>query len=157
MLRKYGLFTELQVKVLIGRHKGLTLRELSKILGTSHQNISVAEKRAHYNLEIARRTITIYNLIASPIKIVIDRNTHLMDIPKIVVSKCDRRGIRLRADFTLIYKLIRFNVAECVSGTRVIEPILITIDEFGNPYVYRYNNVKELHRQLQEIGQKMFR
>lgn len=154
-MRKYGLFTELQIKVLIGRHKGLTLRELSKILGTSHQNISVAERRAYCNLEIARRTITIYNLIASPIKIVIDRNTHLMDIPKMVVSKCDRRGLRLRGDFTLIYKLIRFNVAECISGVRIVEPILITIDELGNPHVYRYNNVRELHEQLQEISQKI--
>ncbi len=155
MPRRYGLFTDLQIKVLIGRSRGLTLREIAKILNTSHQNISIAEKRAYDKLENAKRTILIYYIISSPIRIIIDRDTHLMDVPKIIVSECDKKGIRLRSDFTLIYKLIRFNAFECISGSRIVKPILIIVDETGKPHVYPFNKVRDLYSQLEKIRQEI--
>jgi len=153
--RKYGLFTDLQIKVLIGRSRGLTLREIAKILNTSHQNISIAEKRAYDNLENAKRTILTYYIIGSPVRIIIDKDTHLMDVPKIIVNECDKKGLRLRSDFTLIYKLIRFNASECISGSRIINPILVIVDETGRPHVYPFGKVKDLYNQLEKIRQDM--
>ena len=155
MPRKYGLFTDLQIRVLIGRSRGLTLREIARLLKTSHQNISIAEKRAYDNLEVAKRTILIYNIISSPIKLIIDKDTHLMDVPKIIVNECDRKGLRLRSDFTLIYKLIRFNASKCISGSRIIDPILIIVDETGMPHVYPFNEVRDLYTQLERLSQNI--
>ncbi len=155
-MRRYGLFTELQVKVLIGRSRGLTLRELAKIIGSSHQNIGIAERRAYENLEIARKTITVYNLITSPVKIVVDRGTHLMDIPRIIVDECDSRGIKLRADFTLIYKLIRFYTPDCICGSYVVKPILIVVDPHGFPHIYPLDKIEDLYMVLMEIEETLF-
>ncbi len=143
-MRIYGLFTELQVKVLIYRSKGLSLREVAKLLGTSHQNISIAEKRALENLSLAKRTILVYNIISSPVRVIISKGTHLVDIPKIIVSECDKNNIKLKADFTLLYKLLRFYAPNCIVGTKVVEPIIVLVDKNGYVNIYPYNEIKDI-------------
>ncbi len=151
MPRRYGLFTELQLKVMKLRSKGLTLREIAKITGTSHQNIAVAEKRALEKLRVARETIILYNLITSAKKLIIPSGTHLVDIPKMVLKAGDDVGVKLKADFTYIYKLIRFNASECVNGTFVVKPIIITISRDGYVNVYPFDDVKDLLSLIESI------
>ena len=150
MPRKIGLLTDLQVKVLKLRSQGLSLRQISKKLGTSPQNILVAEKRALNNIKISEETVLVYKLITSPLKIKIAENTHLVDIPRIILSRADDAGVKVKADFTLIYKLIHFKVGKCIEGTRTVKPLLIIISKDGDIEVLPYEIVKQYNELLKD-------
>ncbi len=140
---RYGLFTKLQLQVLKLRSKGLSLREVAEKIGTTRQNIQVAEKRARNNIRLAEETLLIYKLITSPLKIRIDAGTHLVDIPRIVIGKADESGVKVRADFTLIYKLLHFKAQECIQGPRLIKPVLIIVTTRGDVEIIPYDRVEK--------------
>ncbi|HIQ03874.1 MAG TPA: Tfx family DNA-binding protein [Desulfurococcales archaeon] len=130
--RKYGLLTELQYKVLKLRLQGLTQSEVAKILGTTRENVSILEKRAWENIELAKITLNIYKELTAKAKIIIPPNTHLVDIPRIVIGEADKVKVKLKANFTRIYDEIRFKARECIKGTHVIKPIMILILSDGD-------------------------
>lgn len=53
--------TRVQLEVLRLRMTGLTQEEVANNLGTTRQNISLVERRAHRNLEKAEETIAAYS------------------------------------------------------------------------------------------------
>ena len=59
--------------------------------------------------------------------IIIEPDTHLIDVPRLVVDAADQAGVRLRADFTRIYNEFKFIVPNNVDRTKVIEPIKVLI------------------------------
>jgi len=140
---RYGLFTKLQLQVLKLRSRGLSLREVAEKIGTTRQNIQVAEKRARNNVRVAEETILIYTLITAPLKVKIEAGTHLVDIPKIVIEKADEAGVKVRADFTLIYKLLHFKTQECIQGPRLVKPVLILVTSRGDVEIFPYDKIKE--------------
>ncbi len=85
----------------------------------------------------------LYMLITSPLKIKVDEGTHLVDIPRIVIEKADKAGVKVRADFTLIYKLLHFKAQECIHGPRLVKPVLIIITSRGDVEIMPYNKVKD--------------
>ena len=130
--RKYGLLTELQYKVLKLRLQGLTQNEIAKILGTSRENVSVLEKRAWENIELARVTLNIYKELIAKAKLTILPNTHLVDVPRMVINEADKVKVKLRANFTRIYDELRFKAKNCIKGTRIVKPITILILDDGD-------------------------
>lgn len=151
MSRKYGFFTEQQVRVLKLRSRGLSLRQIAKIAGTSHQNIAIAEKRAIEKVRLAEKTILLYKLIYSPIRIVIEENTRLIEIPRIIIDEADKRNIHVRGDFTLIYKTLRYKTPDHVQGQKTVKPILVLIGKDGTIDAYSYNEVKNLIEEVEKI------
>ncbi len=149
--RKYGLFTEIQLTALYYKSHGYSLREIAEIHGSSHQNISIAYKRALKNKEIAEKTLFYYNLITSCIQLIIPAGTKLVDIPKLVFDKCDTKGIKLRADVTLIFKTIRFKHRECLEGNMLKKPLLVLIDHKGELNIYSYDKIKDEYIKLLEF------
>ncbi len=111
-------------------------------MGTTRQNIQVAEKRARNNIRLAEETLLLYTLISAPLKITVDEGTHLVDIPRIVIEKADEVGVKVKADFTLIYKLLHFKAQECISGPRLVKPILIVVTSRGDVEIMPYDKVK---------------
>lgn len=151
-MRRFGFLTELQVRVIKLRSRGLSLREVAAILGTSHQNISVAERRARENVRAAEETIAAYRIATAAIKLVINEGTHLADVPKIVMEECDRTGIRLKGDFTLIFKLLKFSKPSCVSGQKLAVPILVLVDRDGYLSIYPMSGwVEKLFKEVDSI------
>ena len=153
---KLGFFTERQIKILYLRNKGLLLRDVAEIMKTSYQNISLIEKRVYRNVKLAKDTILIYRLITSPVKIILPTGSHLAEIPRKVILECDKKGVKLKADFTLIYKLIRFRTSENIRGQYIIKPILLIVDLQGQPYVYDYESVEPYVDEIERIvGEKI--
>ncbi len=151
-MRRFGFLTELQVRVIKLRSRGLSLREVAAILGTSHQNISVAERRARENVRAAEETIAAYKIATAAVKVVIEEGTHLADVPKIVMEECDRAGVRLRADFTLIFKMLKFSRPPCVEGQRLATPILVLVDREGYLSIYPLRGwVERLLKEIESI------
>ncbi len=151
MPRKYGLLTENQLRVLKLRAQGLTLREIASMLNVSHQSVAAAEKSAIEKIKLAKETLVAYKLATSPIKIIVEPGTKLVDIPRIIVEESDKKKIKVKGDFTLIFKLIRFKARECLEANMIREPVMIVIDQNGEIDVYPYESIKQLYRQVQEL------
>ena len=133
MLRKYGLLSELQFKVLQLRiEKGLSQAEVARMLGTTRENVTIVEKRAERNIRLAEETIQAYKLLLCATKVNIEAGTSLIDVPGIVVKAGDSIGVKLKVNFTRIYDEIRFKAGDCVSGSRVVKPFTIAIFRDGN-------------------------
>ncbi len=133
MARKYGFLTELQFKVLQLRLKeNLSQSEVAKILNTTRENVAIIEKRAKRNIQLAKETLLAYKLLMSIARIKIKPNTHLMDIPGIIVRTGDNLGIKLRVNFIKVYNKITSEVSDCIKGSKVIKPFTIAIFKDGN-------------------------
>lgn len=133
MRRKYGLLSELQYKVLQLRiERGLTQKEVAKILGTTRENVAIIEKRAKRNIKLAEETLRAYKMLLCAKKVTIEPGTHLVDVPSIIVRASDSAGVKLRASFTKIYDEIRFRARDCISGTKVVKPFTVAIYRNGD-------------------------
>ncbi|MCW4012185.1 MAG: Tfx family DNA-binding protein [Candidatus Bathyarchaeota archaeon] len=127
-----GHLSPQQYKVLKLRVEGKSQEETAEILGTTRQNISLIERRAHKNIEKAEETITAYKELMKATSIIIKSDTHLIDVPRLVVDAADEAGVRLRADFTRIYNEFKFIVPNNVDRTKVVEPIKVLILKDGD-------------------------
>ena len=132
-----GLLTKAQLNVLKLREEGKNQTEIANILETTRQNISTIERRARRNLQLAEDTLRAYKELTMAQSLTIEPGVHLIDLPRQVVEAADHASIKLRADFTRIYNLIKYNVPECVSGARIEKPIRIMIFKDGDIEVYK--------------------
>ena len=132
-----GLLTKSQLNVLKLREEGKNQTEIANILETTRQNISTIERRARRNLQLAEETLRAYKELTMAQALTIESGVHLIDLPRQVVEAADHASIKLRADFTRIYNLIKYNVPECVSGARIEKTIRIMIFKDGDIEVYK--------------------
>ena len=129
---KRGFLTPQQYTVLTLRIEGKSQEETAQQLGTTRQNISLIERRAQQNIEKAEETIRAYKELMKATSIIINPDTHLIDVPRLVVDASDAAGVRLRADFTRIYNEFKFVVPGNVDRTKVIKPIKVLILKDGD-------------------------
>ena len=132
MGKRYGLLTERQYQVLKMRFEGKTQEEIAKELGTSRENISIIERRALKKYKLAEETIQIIRGLMAATEVVLPENTHLVNIPAILVNAANDAGVKLRGNFTLIYDEIRFKAKNCVSGTKLVKPVKVIIFRDGS-------------------------
>lgn len=152
MKGKLGFLTPRQIKVLKYRLQGYSTREIAELIGVSHQDVAVSIKRALKNIEKARHTLLVYALLYSPVKIVVKEGTRLVDIPGIVLGEADKAGIRVRADFTIIFKLLRFKASDCIAGKVVKKPVLILLNPRGEVEVVPFSEVAGIIQAVESIG-----
>jgi len=127
------LLTELQYRVLELRlRRGLSQAEAARVLGTSRENVAIAEKRALRNIELAERTISAYRYLLRVAEVVVEPGTHLVDIPSMVVKAGDTANVKVAANFTRIYDEVRFKARDCIEGRRVVRPIRIAVLRDGS-------------------------
>lgn len=130
--KRFGLLTESQMEVLKLRLKGLTQEEIASKFGTTRQNIAIIEKRGRRNLKLAEETIRGYKRLTTVASVKVKPNTHMVDVPRLVIGAADKSDIKLRADFTRIYNEIRFKAPGCVRGTKVVKPITVLVLKDGD-------------------------
>ncbi|MCD6480396.1 Tfx family DNA-binding protein [Candidatus Bathyarchaeota archaeon] len=130
--RRYGLLTPTQFEVLRLRLEGLSQEEVAERLGTTRQNISIIERRAKRNLRLAEETLRAYRELVAASSVEVPPETHLVDIPRMVIDAADEAGVKLRANFTRIYDEIRFKAGKCVRGVKTIKPLKILIFKDGD-------------------------
>ncbi|MGB9827729.1 MAG: Tfx family DNA-binding protein [Thermosphaera sp.] len=110
--KKYGLLTEKQYRVLELRSKGYTQAQIAEILGSSRSNVSMLEKAALEKIRLARETLKLYQELNSAAVVIVEPGTHLVDIPGIILRKADEVNVKLRANFTLIYDMLRYKAGQ---------------------------------------------
>jgi len=124
---RVGLLTEEQLKVLGYRLDGLKQEEIAEKLGTTRQNVSLIERRARGNLEKAAATMRAYKRLRTAATVELEVNTHLVDVPRMLVDAADEAGVKITLDFSLVYKELRDEAGDSIRGTRVVKPIFLHI------------------------------
>jgi Tfx family DNA-binding protein len=124
---RVGLLTEEQLKVLGFRLDGLTQEEIARRLGTTRQNVSLIERRARGNIEKAEMTLRAYRRLQTAATVELKPSTHLVDVPRMLVDAADDAGVKISIDFALVYKELRDEARDSISGTRVMKSILLHV------------------------------
>ena len=127
----FGLLTEDQLMVLGYRLDGLKQEEIAGKLGTTRQNVSLIERRARGNLERAEATLRAYRRLRKAATVELKSNTHLVDVPRMLVDAADGAGVKITIDFALVYKELRDEAEASIRGTRIVKPILLHILKDG--------------------------
>ena len=122
-----GLLTEEQLNILGFRLDGLTQEEIARRLGTTRQNVSLIERRARGNIEKAETTLRAYRRLQTAATVELKPSTHLVDVPRMLVDAADDAGVKISIDFALVYKELRDEAGDSISGTRVVRPILLHV------------------------------
>jgi hypothetical protein len=124
---RVGLLTEEQLKILGFRLNGLKQEEIARRLGTTRQNVSLIERRARSNIMKAEVTLRAYRRLQTAATVELVPSTHLVDVPRMLVDAADDAGVKISIDFALVYKELRDEAGDSISGTRVVKPILLHI------------------------------
>lgn len=122
-----GLLTDEQLKILAFRLDGLKQEEIARRLGTTRQNVSLIEKRARGNILKAEVTLRAFRRLQTAATVELKPLTHLVDVPRMLVDAADVAGVKISIDFALVFKELRDEAGDCISGTRVVKPILLHV------------------------------
>ncbi len=101
--------TTRQLQIMKLRHGGSSTEEIAREIGTTRQNVTILEKRAHRNLDRAIRTLNAVRDMKISVDFEIAQETHMLDAVKQIVDSADRSGIRLNDN--LIGIMTKFKVA----------------------------------------------
>ena len=126
-----SFLTDMQIKVLKLRKKGLTQEEIAKMFGTSRANISMIGKRARENIKKAYNTIKIYNQIIAPLSIEIEEGIDVLKIPDIVFEKADKEGIKVKYNTLELIEFIKEHASEFIEKRTVKKKFKIYVLENG--------------------------
>lgn len=127
-----GLLTEAQVRVLRLRAEGLTQEQAAERLGSTRQNVSLLERRARRNIRLAEETLRAYREVQAVASVTVPPGTHLVDVPRLILDEADRAGVKVTADFQLVYKEIRQQAGGSLRGVRSVEPIRLLVLRDGS-------------------------
>jgi Tfx family DNA-binding protein len=122
-----GLLTDEQLKILGLRLDGLKQEDIAGRLGTTRQNVSLIERRARSNIMKAEATLKAYRRLQTAATVELVPSTHLVDVPRMLVDAADDAGVKISIDFAIVYKELRDEAGDSISGTRVVKPILLHI------------------------------
>ncbi|MEM0378436.1 MAG: Tfx family DNA-binding protein [Thermosphaera sp.] len=128
--KRYGLLTEKQYTVLKYRLQGYTQSRIAEILGTARSNVSALERAAMRKIKLAEETLQVFYELNSAGEIVVEPGTHLVDVPGMLLRKADELGVKLRANFTMIYDMLRYMAGQ--RGIRTSRRIKILIMKDGS-------------------------
>ena len=106
---KSTFLTPRQLEIMKLRQKGFNTEAIAREIGTTRQNVTILEKRAHRNLDRAIGTLSAVRDMKISTDIEIPRDTHMLDAVKQIVASADKFGIRLNDN--LIGIMTKFKVA----------------------------------------------
>jgi|TARA_B100001964_G_scaffold244802_2_gene328036 hypothetical protein len=137
----YPLFiTKKQLQILELRGEGLTQDSIAKKLGTSRVNITITEQRARKNILKSKRTIEAYEKLC-PIVLYIQKNTDIFEIPQLIFKEADKHGIKVIHDTASLISILRRNVADKISGNKVISTFESQLLRSGKVIIKYENNL----------------
>ncbi|MEM4660521.1 MAG: Tfx family DNA-binding protein, partial [Thermosphaera sp.] len=116
--------------VLKYRLQGYTQSRIAEILGTARSNVSALERAAMRKIKLAEETLQVFYELNSAGEIVVEPGTHLVDVPGMLLRKADELGVKLRANFTMIYDMLRYMAGQ--RGIRTSRRIKILIMKDGS-------------------------
>lgn len=118
-----GLLTERQIEVLNLRRSKLTQEETARNLGISRQDVSILEKRALRNINMATETIQMAENIGVLKRARIDPGKHILEVAKSVIDFADNAGIKIKVNALGIMTLVQAAASSSLENGIIQVPI----------------------------------
>ena len=131
-----SFLTEQQIEVLRLRELGLTQKEISERLGTSRENVSIIEKRGRTNIERSVETLKEWELIKSPLAVMIEKGTDVLYIPKLIFDEADKKGIKVKSNLVEIIAMIEVEKKELINNRVLRSDLEILVTNSGDIKIY---------------------
>lgn len=132
-----NVLTRRQAEVLLLRERGVRQSVIADRLGTSRANVSSIESSARANVRKAQETLAFAEALAAPVRVEVDENTDLYDVPKLVYDACDAAGVKVNHTAPDLMKIVSDAAGDAVRGREVREPLLVGVTSEGEVRVRR--------------------
>jgi len=126
-----SVLTRRQAEVLAMRERGLRQADIADRLGTSRANVSSVEASARENVEKARETVAFAEALAAPVRVEIDAETDLYDVPKRVFDACDEVGVKVTHTAPDLMKAVSDAAGDAVQGRKVRRRLFVNVTGDG--------------------------
>jgi Tfx family DNA-binding protein len=137
--REESVLTRRQAEVLALRERDVRQSTIADRLGTSRANVSSIESSARKNVEKARETVAFAEALTAPVRVEVDTDTDLYDVPRLVYDACDAAGVKVNYTAPDLMKLVSDEAGEAVEGREVQAPLLVGVTTDGTVRVRRSN------------------
>jgi len=125
------VLTERQAQILKLRGEGMTQNEVAQKLETSTPNVSTIEKRARKNLEKARNTLKLARELEAPLRLTIESDTDLYDVPGRIYEAADELGVKVQQSGPEILRLVHREAGSKLRDRAVRNPINVSVKNDG--------------------------
>lgn len=132
-----SVLTRRQAEVLALRERGVAQADIAERLGTSRANVSSVEASARENVSKARETIAFAEALRAPVRVEVEPDTDLYDVPSRVYDACDEAGVKVNHTAPELMKRVSDEAGPAVEGRAVREDLLIGVTHDGEVTVRR--------------------
>jgi Tfx family DNA-binding protein len=136
-----SVLTHRQAEVLALRERGVRQAAIAELLGTSRANVSSVESSARDNVEKARETVGFAEALSAPVRVALEPDTDLYDVPKLVYDACDEAGVKVNHTAPELMKTVSDAAGDAVHGRKVREDLLVGVTSNGTIRVRRPDEV----------------
>lgn len=135
-----NVLTRRQAEVYALRKQGLRQADVAEIIGTSRANVANVEASARENVRKARNTVAFADVLAAPVRVEIEADTDLYDVPQRIFHTCDEAGIDVNHTAPELMELVSDAAGEAVRGRHVVRRIAVGVDADGAVRVTSYGS-----------------
>jgi len=126
-----SVLTRRQAEVLALRERNVRQSTIADRLGTSRANVSSIESSARDNVAKARETVAFAEALTAPVRVEVDEDTDLYNVPKLVYDACDAAGVKVNHTAPDLMKLVSDEAGEAVQGREIQAPLLVGVTTDG--------------------------
>ncbi|AZH24688.1 Tfx family DNA-binding protein [Haloplanus aerogenes] len=126
-----SVLTRRQAEVLALRERNVRQSTIADLLGTSRANVSSIESSARDNVAKARETVAFAEALTAPVRVEVDEETDLYNVPKLVYDACDAAGVKVNHTAPDLMKLVSDEAGEAVQGREIQAPLLVGVTTDG--------------------------
>ena len=126
-----SVLTRRQAEVLALRERNVRQSTIADLLGTSRANVSSVESSARDNVAKARETVAFAEALTAPVRVEVDEETDLYNVPKLVYDACDAAGVKVNHTAPDLMKLVSDEAGEAVQGREILAPLLVGVTTDG--------------------------
>lgn len=132
-----NVLTRRQAEVLALRERDTAQAAIADRLGTSRANVSSIEASARENISKARETVAFAEALRAPVRIEVESDSDLYDVPSRVYEACDEAGVKVNHAAPELMKRISDEAGEAVKGRTIRTALLIGVTHDGEVTVRR--------------------
>ncbi len=127
-----SVLTRRQAQVLVLRERGIAQATIAEQLGTSRANVSSIEASARENIDKARETLAFAEVLRAPVRIEVEPDSDLYDVPSRVYEACDEAGVKVSHGAPELMKRVSDEAGGAVTERTVRTSLLIGVTQDGD-------------------------
>ncbi|WP_458207281.1 Tfx family DNA-binding protein [Haladaptatus sp. NG-SE-30] len=126
-----SVLTQRQAEVLALRERDVAQATIAEYLGTSRANVSSVEASARENVNKAHETVAFAEALRAPVRVEVEPNADLYDVPSRVYDACDEAGVKVSHAAPELMKRISDEAGDAIDGREVRTALLIGVTHTG--------------------------